>query len=315
MKRFKKLLVYTGTDQPEDAINHAIALAIENNATLTFMEVVKAMPRALGLMKEIAQPKEIEDLVVEDHRRKLLDRISAYSDIAIPIDVVVSVGDPATEIIREVLRNDHDLVVKSADGFTGAGRFFGSIARSLLRLCPCAVLLLKPALHGEFDNVLAAIDVDATDQSHQSLNESIVELSTQIAKQDNAKLHLVAAWEFLMEKPLRRRAGDAEVDAALEAHDASVRQAAKELLSHHGGEGIQVDLRIERGSASTVIRDSVEKTAADLLVMGTVCRTGVAGFLIGNTAETVLSNVTCSVLALKPQGFVCPIDLDDESEQ
>jgi len=48
----------------------------------------------------------------------------------------------------------------------------------------------------------------------------------------------------------------------------------------------------------------------DLLVMGTVCRTGVAGFFIGNTAEKVLSEVNCSVLTVKPQGFVTPVTLD-----
>ena len=45
----------------------------------------------------------------------------------------------------------------------------------------------------------------------------------------------------------------------------------------------------------------------DLLVMGTVCRTGIAGFLIGNTAEEVLNQVDCSVLTRKLEGFVTPV--------
>jgi nucleotide-binding universal stress UspA family protein len=45
----------------------------------------------------------------------------------------------------------------------------------------------------------------------------------------------------------------------------------------------------------------------ELLVMGTVCRTGVAGFLIGNTAEGVLDQINCSVLTLKPEGFKTPV--------
>jgi nucleotide-binding universal stress UspA family protein len=47
----------------------------------------------------------------------------------------------------------------------------------------------------------------------------------------------------------------------------------------------------------------------DLVVMGTVCRTGIAGLFIGNTAELVLQQVNCSVLAVKPDGFVSPIAL------
>jgi len=38
----------------------------------------------------------------------------------------------------------------------------------------------------------------------------------------------------------------------------------------------------------------------DLLVMGMLCRTGIAGFLVGNTAEEVLNQVDCPVLTLKP---------------
>ena len=41
--------------------------------------------------------------------------------------------------------------------------------------------------------------------------------------------------------------------------------------------------------------------------MGTLARTGIEGYLIGNTAETVLQRVECSVLTTKPDGFVSPV--------
>lgn len=46
-----------------------------------------------------------------------------------------------------------------------------------------------------------------------------------------------------------------------------------------------------------------------LLVMGTVTRTGIQGFLIGNTAEQILQRVACSVLAVKPDGVVSPVQI------
>ncbi len=45
----------------------------------------------------------------------------------------------------------------------------------------------------------------------------------------------------------------------------------------------------------------------DLIVMGTVGRVGIPGLLIGNTAERILGDMSCSVLAVKPQGFVAPV--------
>ena len=66
--------------------------------------------------------------------------------------------------------------------------------------------------------------------------------------------------------------------------------------------------RSESSAPEAIIRQ-VRKHQIDLLVMGTVCRTGLSGFFIGNTAEKVLGNVDCSVLTLKPEGFVSPVTL------
>ena len=44
-----------------------------------------------------------------------------------------------------------------------------------------------------------------------------------------------------------------------------------------------------------------------LVVMGTVARKGISGLLMGNTAEAILRSVDCSVLAVKPEGFVTPV--------
>jgi len=41
--------------------------------------------------------------------------------------------------------------------------------------------------------------------------------------------------------------------------------------------------------------------------MENVCRTGMAGFFIGSTAENVLQQVNCSMLTVKPEGFVSPV--------
>jgi len=60
-----------------------------------------------------------------------------------------------------------------------------------------------------------------------------------------------------------------------------------------------------------VITDLAAKKRVDLIVMGTVCRTGIAGFFIGNTAENVLQRVDCSMLTVKPEGFISPIGLKE----
>lgn len=41
---------------------------------------------------------------------------------------------------------------------------------------------------------------------------------------------------------------------------------------------------------------------AELVVMGTAARTGLPRFFMGNTAESILSQLVCSVLAVKTAG-------------
>ncbi|QDT02101.1 Universal stress protein E [Rubripirellula lacrimiformis] len=308
MRAFQKILVYAGTEQHETTVPAAIELAVENKARLTLMDVVKPIPKALGMMTDVAKPEELERLVAADRRRRLLEIAESFSNANVPMDVVVAIGDPATEITRQVINDEHDLVIKMADGSSPANRLFGSIARSILRICPCPVWLLKPQAHGDFDQVLAAIDVNSEDQQHVDLNRKILELAYTIAQRDKAQLHVVAAWQLWMEDSIRRHAGDEAVDSIRKDHQAKVHSALDELLQTPYAEADDVHLHLRHGSPAAVIRSVADEVQADLMVMGTVCRTGVAGFLIGNTAETVIPDLTCSLLALKPDGFVSPVE-------
>lgn len=48
----------------------------------------------------------------------------------------------------------------------------------------------------------------------------------------------------------------------------------------------------------------------EAIVMGSLARAGIAGFLIGDTTERVLDRVPCSYVALRPEEFVsCPLFL------
>ncbi len=78
------------------------------------------------------------------------------------------------------------------------------------------------------------------------------------------------------------------------------------LATHTDG---TAKVHVVKGNADWVIPRISKAEKIDLLVMGTVCRTGIPGFLIGNTAEKVLADVDCSVLTAKPEGFQSPVKL------
>ncbi len=82
-----------------------------------------------------------------------------------------------------------------------------------------------------------------------------------------------------------------------------------DLLGKYDLSKLRHRVHLVKGPARALIPAVAGREQIDLLVMGTVCRTGVPGFLIGNTAESVLQQVDCSVLAVKPEGFVTPVKL------
>ena len=55
----------------------------------------------------------------------------------------------------------------------------------------------------------------------------------------------------------------------------------------------------EEGRPAMRLRSLADETQAEILVMGTVGRTGVKSFVIGNTSETILQYTQCDVVVLR----------------
>jgi nucleotide-binding universal stress UspA family protein len=86
-----------------------------------------------------------------------------------------------------------------------------------------------------------------------------------------------------------------------------LKEALEKLLRESDLDGVRVDVHLARGEACELIPHLAQEKQIDLIVMGTVCRTGVPGVLIGNTAERVLRKLSCSLLTVKPEGSVSPV--------
>ena len=62
-------------------------------------------------------------------------------------------------------------------------------------------------------------------------------------------------------------------------------------------------MHITDDSPDHAVIEAIEKYDVDIVVMGTIEESGIRGLLIGNTAERILPQLSCSVLAVKPEGF------------
>ena len=159
--------------------------------------------------------------------------------------------------------------------------------------------------------IMAAIDPDPDDPMRDRLNQPILQLATSLAQQDDAWLNVVNLRSLAEESTLRHsgfaRVSEAEVDllsAREEARSAARFGTSTDACAGHADPMRRLHLK---GRASEILPDHAENEAIGTLVMGTVARTGIAGLFIGNTAETVLAQVKCSIRTVKPEGFVSPV--------
>jgi len=130
-----------------------------------------------------------------------------------------------------------------------------------------------------------------------------MELAVSMAKLEESELHVVHAW-----KQFGAPVGESQETWKRWEHTARLelnRRLHEFLAVQSPGSNPQV--HFVSGTPSLAISGLVHEKCIDLLVMGTVCRTGIRGFFIGNTAEGVLRRVGCSLLTVKPEGFVSPI--------
>lgn len=309
MKKFHNILFVTrGLADETETLQQALSVARDNKSELKALIVCPEFP------KEMAEYKgKYEASLVEQVRNSIQ---AAYvtlnmSEADLSVSIEVESGDtPAIRIIRHVLRGSHDLVIKGAEPKED-GKGFKAMDMELLSKCPCPVWLCRPIEHdrGEI-RVAVAIDPESTAPEGRDLSLRLLELSRSLADTYSGELNIISCWDYEYEEYLRRNVWiqieDAElISTVMEAQ--TRHRAALEKIIRESGIGGKTQVDHVRGGPDQMIPKYLADKDVDILVMGTVARTGIKSFIFGNTAEDILQKVTCSLLALKPHGFVTPV--------
>ncbi len=308
MKQFKNILLVTPVDA--QLISHAVSQLRSSHSRLTLISAVPPLDRPKVTLAD-GKTIDMQKLLEQDLKKELDEQAEKLREHEFRVRTVVACGQPLVEIVRQVAAKKHDLVVMRSDGVSNLReQLFGTLSLHLMRKCPCPVWVVKPSRRRKLRNVFAAVDPDPKNPVRDRLNKEILMRATTMAQNENAKLHVVHAWTTLGGDINRSRRWMSRTEIRLHVEQVGVerREQLNNLLdAQTDGSAI---VHMVHGSSGIVIPEVVNKYHCDLLVMGTVCRTGIPGLFIGNTAETILGQVDCSVLAIKPSEFVTPVKLD-----
>jgi universal stress protein E len=151
---------------------------------------------------------DIQEFILQEEQHCLEQFVAAIRHAGIQVDGKTMYGMPFIEIIQEVLRNQHDLVMITAEGGGGLKQMlFGNTSMHLMRKCPCPVWVIKPDQPKRFGRILAAVDLVMDDKERTALNKKIMELSTSLARFGHCELLIVHAWRMYGESMLTGRGG------------------------------------------------------------------------------------------------------------
>ena len=257
---------------------------------------------------------DVQEHIIQEENHDLEQIVASIRQAGVQVSSKVLSGSPFVEIIREVLRGGYDLVMISAESQRGLKEaLFGRTTMHLMRKCPCPVWVMNPAQPKHYSHILAAVDPNPFYEQRNALNIQILDLATTLAHRERCELLIIHTYTSTLEAHVRSgriSVPQSKLDEwGRELRDTR-RRSLVELLQLYDLENLKHQVYLLKGEAGILIPALAAARKVELIVMGTLSRSGVAGFFIGNTAEKVLRQVDCSVLTVKPEGFITPVKLD-----
>lgn len=245
---------------------------------------VRAVPRQSWFERRHRRDVERSALAHLNAWREIAARTE---DVARSVDVQIAIvdGDPATELARAANQHDAELIILGPASVEHA--LFGSVASRTTKRARCAVLVVREARETgvivggtDFSDdtlpVVAAACAEAVERPH---GRSIVAHSPEPVK--------AMAWSA-------HQVPSVTNDAVRDATSDAMLRLQRVVQKYPLAEPMLVD-----GPAGPALVAAASKTDADLLVVGTIGRTGLSHLVLGNVAEHVMRCAPCSVLVVR----------------
>lgn len=176
-------------------------------------------------------------------------------------------------ITQMTKKRSADLVIMS-DYATEKGQTELSSSKwALLRVSKCPVMIVHPSSKMERQTILAAVNMQTDNPRYAELNEKILSYSNLLAIKYGAEKHVVNGYEDGMEYPDRAR-----------------------LLRETDTK--QENLHLKQGGPKSIISEVATEINADVVVIGTLARSGVMAAVKGNKSESIIRDLTSDVMVL-----------------
>jgi nucleotide-binding universal stress UspA family protein len=243
----------------------------------------------------LSTPPDLEATALREAEDALLLAVEPLRKLGLKADHAVLRGRPADALLSWIDRHRPDLVIVGTRGDSELTQaLVGSVSAELVDRSPVPVLVARRPI---LERVVVAVDgSDIASEAVAAVRRWPFLVTTTIRTLSVAPAPVMWWPDELIAgstaRPVEDR--DAAADALLE-HDAIAAEAAATLRAA----GFVSNSEVRSGSPAQEIVAFAREWEADLVILGSRGRTGVARLLLGSVARNVLHHASSSVLVVR----------------
>jgi nucleotide-binding universal stress UspA family protein len=281
------LVPLDGSTAAEFAIRFGVDLASKHDAELILLYLQHA-------------PAQTSDAASIDSQGPSLDQLQTYLDklqrearsLGVPVDgQIVQAHDLAGALLKVIDTERISVLVMSTQGRTGMLRWlFGTAIEKTLSSLPVPLLLVRPM----YQKVIVPLD-------GSRWSETAIPRAAEIARVHDAELILLHVYQSKSGDYAGQWALAGQQEIAEQTFD-QVNEALVGMRNRLRIEGVRAQEVILRGgNPAQAICDFVDsEEGISMIVMSTHGRTGIARWLMGSVAQSVIKNARCPVTLVHP---------------
>jgi len=267
----KKILVpFDFSPASANAYRLALSIARQAKGSVRLLHVVEfpSMPNTV-----LAPVRQMEEKLLNEFNSKLAPKINAILKAnpakGVKTTVSIEIGSVTSRTLEHAARHDCDLIIIGTHGRSAVREpILGTNAGKILRLSTVPVIIVKGPSTGKIRNIVFATDLQTDDAA------DVVSKIKQLQRLLKAKLHVVYV----------------NTPAHFETDVASLSKLEK-FARRFKLSNCTFDVFNHNSLGEGVVEFAAWKKA-ELVVMATHRRTGLAHILTGNKAEEVLNRIT-----------------------
>jgi len=292
------VVVSDGTQNSAVAEQTGFQLAVEHDAQVFVIDTLR--PPSF-ISRWLSNYEEIFESLAADKQQRLDNVAARFEAAGITVESDVLIGKSSDEIVRFATEKNADLVVRYMKGLKSQrASVFGATALNLAVVCPCPLLLVGDQPLAA-PTVLAAINCEHDDAE----NAPILAEAKKLSGADKKPL-AIYCWKFYGAEFLKDYVDDATLAAYESEAEQNYHSLHQRFIDTHDLGGFE-EVLLEHGDPIESIPLICRERNVDVVVM---CHAS-HHWLQVNTFESIIDELACSVLVVKPASSIIAPSTDE----